>query len=105
MDHPRSVEPPPRNVQQCYAHADNNEGGEGTLSTRTDTRSRMAEKQPVASEHSRKRSGSSEAMGVPENLTSKHRRIIQDWSDENEEENSTADLLNPHQRKGVEQIV
>jgi hypothetical protein len=55
----------------------------------------MAEKQPVAPDHSKKRPGSSEATGVPENPTNKRRRIIQDWSDEDEEENLTADLLNP----------
>jgi hypothetical protein len=91
MDHPRSVEPPSRNVQQCYAHIDDNEGGEGAPSTGTDTRSRMAEKQPVALDHSKKRPGSSEAMGVPKNPTSKRSRIIQDWSDEDEEENPTTD--------------
>jgi hypothetical protein len=26
MDHPRSVEPPLQNVQQCYAHIDVEEG-------------------------------------------------------------------------------
>jgi hypothetical protein len=78
MDHLRSVEPPPRNVQQCYAHVDDNERGEGAPSTRIDTRSRMAEKQPVAPDHSKKKPGSSEATGVPENLTSKRRQIIQD---------------------------
>jgi P pilus assembly chaperone PapD len=35
-------------------------------------------------------------MGVLENLTSKRRWIIQSWSDEDEEENPTADLLIPH---------
>jgi hypothetical protein len=87
------------------AHVDDNEGGEGAPSTGTDTRSRMAEKQPVALDHSKKRPRSSEAMGVPENLTSKRRQIIQDWSDEDEEENPNANLLNPRQRKGIEQIV
>jgi hypothetical protein len=59
----------------------------------------MAEKQPVAPDHSKKRPGSSETMGNP---TSKRCQIIQDWSDEDEEENPTADLLNPRQRKGIE---
>jgi hypothetical protein len=48
MDHPSSVEPPPWNVQQCYAHVDDNEEGDGAPSTETDTRSRMADKHPVA---------------------------------------------------------
>jgi tRNA G37 N-methylase TrmD len=65
----------------------------------------MADKHPVTPEHSKKRLGSLETMGVPENLTSKHHRMIQSWSDEDEEENPTADLLNPRQRKGIEQIV
>jgi hypothetical protein len=65
----------------------------------------MAEKQPVAPDHSKKNPWSSEATGVPENLTSKRRWIIQDWSDEDEEENLTTDLLNPCQKKGIEQIV
>jgi hypothetical protein len=42
-------------------------------------------------------------MGMPENPTSKRRRMIQSWSDEDEEENPAADLLTPRQRKGVEQ--
>jgi hypothetical protein len=80
-------------MQQCYAHVDDNEGGGGgTPSTGIDTRSRMAEKQPVAPDHSKKRPGSLEATG---NLTSKRRQIIQDWSDDDEEENPTANLLNP----------
>jgi hypothetical protein len=78
MDHPRSMEPPPRNVQQCYAHVDDNKRGEGAPSIGTDTRSRMAEKQLVTPDHSKKRPGSSEATGVPENPTSKRRQIIQD---------------------------
>jgi hypothetical protein len=89
-------------MQQCYAHVNDNEGGEGAPSTGIDMRSRMAEKQLVTPEHSKKRPGSLESMG---NLTSKHRRIIQDWSDEDEEENLTTDLLNPRHRKGIEQIV
>jgi hypothetical protein len=56
----------------------------------------MAEKQPVAPEQSKKRPRSSEIMGVPENPTNKHRWMIQSWSDEDEEENPTADLLIPH---------
>jgi hypothetical protein len=44
-------------------------------------------------------------MGVLENPTSKRRQIIQNWSDEEEEENPTANLLNPHRWKGVEQTV
>jgi predicted lipid-binding transport protein (Tim44 family) len=99
------MEPPPWNVQQCYAHVSDNVGGEGAPSTRTDTRSKVAEKQPVTPDHSKKRPGSSEATGAHENPTSKHRQIIQDWSDEDEEENPTADLLNFRQRKGVEQVV
>jgi hypothetical protein len=77
MDHPRSVGPPSQNVQQCYTHVDDNEEGDGAPSTGIDTRSRVAEKQPVAPEHSKKRPESSETMGVSENPTSKHRRIIQ----------------------------
>jgi hypothetical protein len=44
-------------------------------------------------------------MGVLENPTSKRRQMIQSWSDEDEEENPIADLLIPHQRKGVEQAI
>jgi hypothetical protein len=47
MHHPRSVEPPPRNVQQCNAHADVEEG-DGAPSIRIDIGSRRAEKHPVA---------------------------------------------------------
>jgi hypothetical protein len=65
----------------------------------------MAEKQLVAPEHSKKRPGSSETIGVPKNPTSKRRRMLQSWSDEDEEENPTTDLLIPRRRKGVEQTV
>jgi hypothetical protein len=95
MDHPRSVEPPLRNVQQCYAHVDYNEEGGRAPSTGTNTRSRMAEKQPVAPKHSKKRPRSSETTRVPKNPTSKRRQIIQNWSDEEEKENPTTDLLTP----------
>jgi hypothetical protein len=104
MDHPRSVEPPPWNMQRCYAHV-NVEKGDGAPSTRTNTGSRTTEKHPVAPEHSKKRPRSAETTGMMENPTSKRHRIIQDWSDEDEEENLTTNLLNPHQRKGVEQTV
>jgi hypothetical protein len=76
MDHPRGVEPPPRNVQRCYAHV-NVEKGDGAPSTGTSTGSKRTEKHPAAPEHSKKRSGSSETTEVPKNLTSKRRRIIQ----------------------------
>jgi hypothetical protein len=102
MDDPRSVEPPPQNVQQCYAHIDVKEGNKAPSAT-IDTSSRRAEKHPVTPEHSKKRPGSSETMRMLENLTSKRRRMIQSWLDEDEEENPAADLLTPHQRKGVEQ--
>jgi hypothetical protein len=102
MDHLRSVEPPPRNVQQCYAHIDVEEG-DGAPSTETDTRSRTTDKHPVAPEHLKKRPRSSETMGMLENPTSKHRQMIQSWSDDEEEENPTTNLLIPRQRKGIEQ--
>jgi hypothetical protein len=95
MDHPRSGEAPPWNMQQCYAHVDDNEEGDGALSAETDTRSRMIDKHPVTSEHSKKRPGSSETIGVPENPTNKRHRIIQNWLDEDEEKNPTVDLRIP----------
>jgi hypothetical protein len=63
----------------------------------------MTEKRPVTPEHSKKRSGSSETTGMPENLTNKRCRIIQDWSDEDKENDLTGHLLNPRWRKDVEQ--
>jgi hypothetical protein len=92
-------------VQQCYAHINNNEEGDRAPSIGTDTKSKTTDKHPIAPEHSKKRPGSSETMGVPENPTSKQRRMIQSWLDEDEEENPTADLLIPRQRKGVEQTI
>jgi hypothetical protein len=76
MDHPRSVEPPPQNVQQCYTHIDVEEG-DGAPSAKIDTDSRRVEKHPVALKHSKKRPVSSKTMGMPENSTSKRRRMIQ----------------------------
>jgi hypothetical protein len=40
---------------------------------------------------------------MPENLTNKRCRIIQDWSDEDKENDLTGHLLNPRWRKDVEQ--
>jgi hypothetical protein len=77
MDHLRSMEPPPQNMQQCYAHVDDNEEGDRAPSTGTDTRSRTTNKHLVALKHSKKRPRSSETMGVPENPTNKHRWMIQ----------------------------
>jgi hypothetical protein len=76
MDHPRRVEPPPQNVQQCYAHVVV-EKGDGAPSAGTDTGSRKTEKHLVALEYSKKRPGSSETTGMLENPTSKRRRMIQ----------------------------
>jgi hypothetical protein len=104
MDHLRSGEPPPRNMQRCYAHV-NVEKGDRAPSTGTSTSSKRTEKHPAAPEHLKKRPGSSETTEVPKNPTSKRRRIIQNWSDEEEEENLTADLLNPRRKKDVEQTV
>jgi hypothetical protein len=42
-------------------------------------------------------------MGVPENPTSKRRRMIKNWLDEDKEENPSTDLLIPRWRKGAEQ--
>jgi hypothetical protein len=101
MDHLRRVEPPPQNVQQCYAHIDVEEG-DGAPRATIDNGSRRVEMHLVAPENSKKRPGSSETMRMPENPTSKRRRMIQSWLDEDEEENPAADLLTPHQRKGIE---
>jgi hypothetical protein len=81
------------------------EKGDGAPSTGTSTGSKRMEKHPAAPEHSKKRPRSSETTEVLENLTSKRRRIIQNWSDEEEEENLTANLLNPRRKKDVEQMV
>jgi hypothetical protein len=40
---------------------------------------------------------------MPENLTNKRCRIIQDWPDEDKENDLTGHLLNPRWRKDVEQ--
>jgi hypothetical protein len=78
---------------------------DGAPSTRTSSDSKRTEKHPATPEQSKKRQRSSETTEVLENPTSKRRRIIQDWSDEDEENDPTADLLNPHWRKDVEQMV
>jgi hypothetical protein len=81
------------------------EKGDGAPSTRTSTGSKRTEKHLVTPENLKKRLGSSETIEVPENPTSKRRRIIQDWSDEDEENDPTVNLLNSRQRKDVEQTV
>jgi hypothetical protein len=50
VEHPQSVEPPPRNVERCYVDIEDGHNSRARVET---------EKSPVATDQSKKRAGSS----------------------------------------------
>jgi hypothetical protein len=87
VEHPQSVEPPPRNVQRCYKddHKSRARAGAG--------------KSPSAPDQSKKRAGSSRTHESPEDSTRKHRRMVRDWSEDEAEEDASAYMLNPRKKR------
>jgi hypothetical protein len=89
VEHPHSVELPPRNVQRCYEDTeDDHEVG---------ARAGVG-KSPSAPDKSKKRAGSSRAQESPEDSTRKHRHMVRDWSEDEVEEDVSAYMLNPRKR-------
>jgi hypothetical protein len=89
VEHPQSVEPPPRNVQRCYIEEDH------------DSKARAGIGQSlVTTDQSKKRARSSQASESPEGSTRKRRRTIIDWSEEEmAEEDASANVLNPQRKR------
>jgi hypothetical protein len=58
-----------------------------------------AGKRPVAAGQSKKRAGSPQANKAPEDLTRKRRRMVRDWSEDEEDKDASAYMLNPRKRR------
>jgi hypothetical protein len=90
VEHPQSVEPPLLNVQRCYVHVeDDHETGAQAVDG----------KSLVAADQSKKRAESSLANENPEDSTRKHRRMVRDWSEDEEDEDASAYMLNPWNKR------
>jgi hypothetical protein len=90
VEHPQSVELPPRNVQRCYEDVkDDREAGARS----------GAGKSPSAPDQLKKRAGSSRAQESSEDSTRKRRRMVRDWSEDEAEEDASAYVLNPRKRR------
>jgi hypothetical protein len=85
VEHPQSVEPPPRNVERCYMHIEDDHKSRARAGTG---------KSPVAIDQSKKRAGSSQANEGPEDSTRKRHRTMLDWSEDEEGEDASAYMLN-----------
>jgi hypothetical protein len=58
-----------------------------------------AEKRPVAASQSKKRAGSPQENKAPEDSTKKRRHMVRDWSEDEEDEDASAYMLNPWKRR------
>jgi hypothetical protein len=84
------VEPPPLNVHRCYMDIENDHEARARAETR---------KSPVAAGQSKKRARSPQADKALEDSTRKHRRMVRDWSEDEEDEDASAYMLNPRKRR------
>jgi hypothetical protein len=90
VKHPQSVEPPPQNVQRCYVDVkDDHESGAQA----------RARKSPSTPNQSKKRAKSSRAHESPEDSTRTCRRMVRDWSEDDAEEDMSAYMLNPRNKR------
>jgi hypothetical protein len=90
VEHPQSVEPPPHNVQRCYVDVkDDHESGARA----------GAGKSSSAPDQLKKRAKSSRAHESPEDLTRKCRRMVRDWLEDEAEEDTSAYMLNPRNKR------
>jgi hypothetical protein len=69
VEHPQSVEPPPRNVERCYMDIEDDHNSGARAGTR---------KSPVAIDQSKKRAESSQANESLEDSTRKRRQTMPD---------------------------
>jgi hypothetical protein len=87
VEQPQSMEPPPLNVQRFYVDVeDDHEAGPRA----------EAGKSLVAAGQSKKRARSPQADKAPEDSTRKRRRMVRDWS---EDDDASAYMLNPRKRR------
>jgi hypothetical protein len=84
------MEPPPLNVQRCYVDVEDDHKAGARAE---------AGKSPAAAGQSKKRAGSSQADKAPEDSTRKCRRMVRDWSEDEEDEDASAYMLNPRKRR------
>jgi hypothetical protein len=90
VEHPQSVEPPPLNMRRCYMDVEDNH----------ESRARaVAEKSPIATDQLKKRVGSSWANKSLEDVTRKRRRMVQDWLVDEDDEDTSAYMLNPRKKR------
>lgn len=104
-DHPQSMEPPPRNVQRCYAHVsddDDDAGALGASKTALTSRKKRISKGPEGPEQPKKRARPANPTRDSENPTSKHHQMVRDWSDD-EAEDLTANLQTASRRQRREE--
>jgi hypothetical protein len=95
VEHPHSVEPPPLNTRWCYVDIEDDH----------ESRARaVSGKSLITADQSKKRAGSSWANESPEDSTRKHRRMVRDWSEDEEDEDTSTYMLNP-QKKRSEQTM
>jgi hypothetical protein len=89
VEQPQSVEPPPLNVQWCYVDIEDDHKAGARAE---------AEKSLVATGQSKKRAGSPQEDKAPEDSTRKHRRMVQDWSEDEEDEDASFYMLTRKRR-------
>jgi hypothetical protein len=78
-------------MERCYVHIEDDRDSEAWARTG---------KSPITLEQSKKRARSSQTNESPEGSTRKRRRTIIDWSEEETtEEDASAYLLNPRQKR------
>jgi hypothetical protein len=83
----QKVEPPPLNVHQCYMDVEDDHEARAQAD---------AGKRTVVAGQSKKRARSPQVDKAPEDSTRKHRRMVRDWS---EDEDISAYMLNPRKRR------
>jgi hypothetical protein len=95
VEHPHSVELPPRNVQRFYEDIedDHEVGAQAGVG-----------KSPSALDKSKKRARSSRAQESLEDSTRKHYQMVCDWSKDEAEEDASAYMLNPWKRRSEQTI-
>jgi hypothetical protein len=90
VEHPQSMEPPPRNVQWFYEDVEDDHEAKARAGAR---------KSPSAPDQSKKRAESSRAQESLEDSTRKCHRMVRDWLEDQAEEDTSTYMLNPQKRR------
>jgi hypothetical protein len=77
-------------MERCYVHIKDDHDSGAWAGTG---------KSLVATDQSKKRAGSSEANEGPEDSTKKRRQTMLDWSEDEEEKDTSAYMLNPRRKR------